>query len=122
MRFERPVDNIEAQDAFGDNEVGITHPFEPTFVRLNDAGDIEIVADDGLAIVLHKASRSIILVADNIKILTKDGDAIRWNNSMLNSRATDFTQPALLPLQVKEISSIYDGTDVFLEDEKTTND
>lgn len=117
-RFERPIENIEAQDAFGDNEVGITHPFEGAYIRLNDAGDVEIVAGDGLAIVLHKASNSIVFVADNIKILTKDGDAIRWNNTMLNSRATDFTQPALLPLQVKEISSIYDGTAAFLAEEE----
>lgn len=58
-----------------------------------------------------------MLVCDNLKILTKDGDSIRWNNSNLNSRATDFTQPALLPLVVEEGVSLYDGSDdYFLED------
>lgn len=112
-RFERPVENIESQDSYGDFEVGTTHPLKDSFIKLNDAGDIEIVVSDALAIVLHKASNSITFVADSIKILTKEGDSIRWNNNNLNSRATDFTQPALIPLQVKHIDSVYDGSDTF---------
>jgi hypothetical protein len=116
-RFERPVENIEAQDTYGDFEVGITHPLKGSFIRLNDAGDVEIVVSDALAIVLHKATNSITFVADSIKFLTKDGDSIRWNNSNLNSRATDFTQPALIPLQVKEMDSMYDGSDTYYVEE-----
>lgn len=116
-RFKRPTQNYQNQNSYGPREIGLIHPDLSTFVRLNDAGDIEIVVDDGLAIVLHRKSKSITFVADSIKILTKEGDSIRWNNSNLNSRATDFTQPALLPLTVSEAPALYDGSEeYFLED------
>ncbi len=112
-RFEMPIDNLTTQDTYGDQEIGMIHPQMASFIRLNDAGDIEIVVSDSLAIVLHKATNSITFVADTIKFLTKDGDSIRWNNSNLNSRATDFTQPALIPLQVDQMASLYDGSDEY---------
>jgi hypothetical protein len=109
-RFERPIENLETQDSFGDTEVGFIHPIESQFVKLNDAGDMMFVVSDSLAIIMHKATNSMTFVADSIRFITKEGDSIRWNNNNFNSRATDFTQPALTPLQVDDMNSVYDGS------------
>ena len=113
MRFNREEINLDKQDRFGHEEVGITHPSLPSFIRANDDGDIEIVISNKCAIILHKKTESITFVADSIKFLTKDGDSIRWNNSNLNSKAVDFTQPALVALTVEDQDSVYDGSEYY---------
>lgn len=116
LTFNSPSPNITEQDTYQSKEVGLVHPNVSSYIKLNDKGDIEITVDDGLAIVLHKKSRSITFVCDTLKILTKDGDSIRWNNSNLNSRATDFTQPALIPLVVRDTPTHFNGSEDYLSD------
>lgn len=113
INFKRPTDTLHLQDVYSGREVGITHPDHGSYIRLNNGGDVEIVVGDGLAIIMHGKTKSITFVADTIKFLTNDGDSIRWNNNSFNSRATDFTQPALLPLRVDEMKSLYDGADYY---------
>lgn len=113
MRFTRPIQTLIDQDKFQNREVGLTHPDLSSFVRLNDAGDIEIVVDERLAMIFHRASGTLTIVADQVRFLTKDSEGIRWNNNLLNQQATVFTQPALIPLPVGENSSLYAGAEDY---------
>lgn len=112
MKFDRPTMEKLAQDQYSSKEVGLIHPNRGSFIRLNDQGDIEISATEGLSMILHAETRSITFVADKIKFLTKEGDNIRWNDLFFNSFATDFTQPALVSYEPDDSSGIYGNWDV----------
>lgn len=118
MRFERPIQTLIEQDKFQNREVGITHPDLSSFIRLNDAGDVEIVVDDRLAMIFHHSTGTLTIVADQVRFLTKEGEGIRWNNNVFNQKATDFTQPALIPLPVDENASLYAGTEDYFPEDK----
>lgn len=113
-RFERPVDILNQQDAFQSREVGITHPDRPAHVRLKDNGDIEIVAGEGLMIIMHAATRGITFVADEIKFLTKS-QSLRWNDLRFNSRATQYAEPTFVKQDNEQGYSLYRDTDYFRE-------
>lgn len=116
-RFVRPIHLVQGEDEFKDREVGITHPDTPAFVRLKDNGDIEIVAGEGLAMVFHKAKKSITLVADSIKFLTRAQGGLRWNQHFFNERAGSYNEPTLIEADDQEARHIYRGVEYFLYDD-----
>lgn len=116
-RFERPHNNLMAQDQFGLREPGITHPDTDGYIRLRDNGDIELIVSDGLGMVFNKRKRTVTIIADEIKFLTNAGDSIQWNDKKLNSQAVLYTQPALVPLEAQEKFSPYTGTEEFFEND-----
>lgn len=117
-KFQRPTHVIRDQDAFTEREIGITHPDLPTHVRLTDNGDIEIIAGDGLGIILSRATRTIILVGDTVKFLTKEEAGLSWNKNCFNARATVFNQPALIEQQAENYSDLYRGIEHYFGDEE----
>lgn len=114
-RFERPYNNLVAQDQFGLREPGITHPDTEAYLRFRDNGDIELIVSEGLGMVFNKRKRTVTIIADEIKFLTNPGDSVQWNDKKLNSQATLFTQPFLLPTEDQERYSPYTGTEEFFE-------
>ena len=110
----------EAQETFQPREPGITHPDNDAYIRLRDNGDVEIVAQPGLAIVMHQQTKGITFVCDNIKFITRDQNGLRWNNRAFNPQSTNFAEPALIPFDAREVTSIYDGVENFLPDESDT--
>lgn len=88
-------DQISKRKNFSEREVGFTHPDNSSFMRLSDAGDIEIFAAPGVGIVISAATRTISLFADNIRFHTKD-DGLKWNSMDFNYSANDYTEPALV--------------------------
>lgn len=114
--FSRPSDIIRRKDRFGYREVGITHPDNSAYVRIADNGNIEIMACDGLGIILHPQNKSITMVGDSIKFMTKEDHGLRWNKLSFNSQATKFTEPAFVPYEEDEIKDIYRGTSQYFGD------
>ena len=112
-RFTRPVKAVENRERFSRTEVGITHL--PAYIKLADNGDIELWASEGLGMVFHPGNRSITIVADTVKFLTKPYDGLRWNDLAFNYEADQFQEPALMPFDSDGIQNIYRGTDDFLE-------
>lgn len=88
-------DQISKRKNFSEREVGFTHPDNSSFMRLSDAGDIEIFAAPGVGIIISAATRTISLFADNIRFHTKD-DGLKWNSMDFNYSANDYTEPALV--------------------------
>lgn len=115
--FENPEELNQAQDTFSSREVGLTHPDVPGFLRIKDNGDIEIVAGEGLSIIMNAASRSITFVADSVKFLTKD-EGLRWNKLLFNGQATTFNEPTFSPTEdVAGSNHIYRDVAYFLNED-----
>jgi hypothetical protein len=114
-KFDRPISFVQGQDMYRPNEVGVTHPTMPAFIRLKDNGDVEIVACEGCSIILHPAKRSITFVADSIKFLTKGGmQGMTWNGMAFNENANTFNEPTLVPVQDDDAYSPYKGVEQFI--------
>lgn len=113
-RFQRPTDIIRQQDQFGGREVGLTHPDQPSHLRIRDNGDIELIAGDGLGIVMNLARRSITFMADQVKFLTSEDNGLRWNKLSFNPKATEFHQPAFVPFLDTHSVDLYKGTEHYM--------
>lgn len=114
--FENPSDMNRSQDLFGKNEVGINHPTAPGFIRIRDNGDLEIVAGEGVSILMNVRNKSITLIADSIKFMTKNS-GLRWNKVQFNGRAISFNEPTFLASDnTQSASSLYRDVDYFTSD------
>lgn len=113
--FKRPIKAVQQREQFSDTEVGITHPHVPGFMKISDNGDVEMWASEGLGMVFHPANRSVTIVADTVKFLTKEQDGLRWNQMSFNYQADKFEEPGLMPFEEREIHNIYRGIEDFLE-------
>lgn len=114
--FKRPVHTAYSRDIFSEREVGINHPDNGAFVKISDNGMIEIIAGEGLGIVIDPHSRSINLFGDSVKFHTRDNDGLRWNRLSFNHRSTKYVEPTFVEQKTDDIVSIYDGIDNILDD------
>lgn len=120
-RFTRPVHILGQQDQFGGREVGITHPDRSSFIKLSDNGDIEIIAGEGLGIILNLGRRSITFMADQVKFMTHNDAGFRWNQVALNPNATSFNEPAFTNVSEDKVKvDLFKGVSHFLEDSDLT--
>lgn len=111
------VDEIRRRKNFSPREVGITHPDNTGFIRITDSGDIEIFAAPGVGIIISAATKTIALFADNIKLNSKE-DGLRWNMNTFNSSATDFSEPAMIPMTAKDTNPGFKNADYFINNIK----
>lgn len=114
MTFEKPYDLINKNNKFSNREVGITHPDNSSFIKIADNGDIQIMAQDGLGIIISASQHCIFLVADNIKLLTKEDEGLRWNNVAFNPKAVKYSEPAFI-YPKNQTSGLYDGISDFVD-------
>lgn len=123
-KFHDPGEDVQREShEFGNEEVGLTHPNVPAFIRLRNDGAIEINADAGVSILLDPQSRSISFVADRVKFFTREEGGIRWNEHELNNRATRFDEPALVEADDQGgIVDLYTNSLSFLSDEDSEDD
>lgn len=112
--IRRPSEIIGDQGRFDANEVGLTHPRVPSFIKMADNGDIYIMANPNFGIVLNAARQSITFIGDKIKFITRDDEGLLWNELAFNAKATKYSEPTFaIPKQ--PYSSIYDDIDQFVE-------
>jgi hypothetical protein len=95
-------DELKRRNEFSKREVGLNHPDNSSFIRLNDDGDIEIFAAPGVGIVISGANRSISLFADKVRFFCSE-NGLRWNNFNFNYSAIDYSQPTLVQIDHKSI-------------------
>ena len=100
------IDELSRRKNFSQREVGLTHPDNPSFVRLTDSGDIEIFSAPGVGIVINGSTKTISLFADNIKFFTKE-DGLKWNSMEFNHSATLFSEPALVSANDKSYNPAF---------------
>jgi len=116
--FESPLSNIANQDVFGQREVGLTHPDVQGFIRIRDDGDIEIIADAGVAIIMHRRNETMTIVADRVNFMTRNHDGLRWNHVLFNRSATKYNQPTFIAMSdtTQGAYDMFEGIDIFLKD------
>jgi len=114
MFQDKPFDIINNQNKFGEREVGITHPDKHGFIKIADNGDIQIMAAEGLGIIISASQRCIFLVGDVVKFLTKEDEGLRFNNLAFNAKATTYSEPALIHPKIMT-SDLYNNTSRFLD-------
>jgi len=104
---------LKSRKEFSDREVGITHPDIPSFIRLNDKGDIEIFAAPGVGMVISSSSKTISFFGNFVNFVTRD-DGLRWNSYKFNISSYDYSQPTLVKINRKEINSAQEGVYHYL--------
>lgn len=112
--FNRPSKYIGQQDTYSDTEVGLTNPTTPAFMKLLDNGDIEIIAQDGVGIILSAESQTITFIGHAIQFLTTDMNGLVWNRTAFNSQATTYSEAALIQLADNDLSKMFNGVENYL--------
>jgi len=107
-------DEVSKRNSFSKREVGLTHPDTSSFIKLTDRGDIEIFAGEELGIIISPSSGSISIFADVLKIYSKEDDGLRWNNMSLNYASDQYSEPALVKTNKKNINSGFNYADYYL--------
>lgn len=94
-------------------DVGITHPDNNAFIKIDSAGRIYIMSEPNLGIVMDPSRQTIAFVGDKVKVITKEDEGFCWNNFSFNPQATNFAEPTFL--YAKNVTNfIYDDVDRFL--------
>jgi len=107
------ADEINRRKTYSSREVGLTHPDNPGFLRITDAGDIEIFAAPGVGIVINGSTRTVSIFADNIKFNSKE-DGLKWNSKEFNSSATVFTEPAFTQANNRDFNPGFKNADYYI--------
>lgn len=93
-RFDYPTHIMAEQDSYYSDDVGLTHPINGSFIRINRQGEI-IIHVQGMDIHMNASHRRVTFHAKNIKILAK---SIFWNKTMFSPNAFSFKDPLLQPV------------------------
>ena len=112
--FDRPTITVAQQDTYSNTEVGVTHPTNPSYIKLLDDGGVEIIVQDGLGIMLDAASGTITLMGHAVRFLTTDSNGLVWNRNAFNDQATTYTEAPLITLSDNDLSQMFAGVENFL--------
>lgn len=92
-RFNYPTNIMGIQDSFAPDDVGLSHPNNGSFIKINGQGEVVIHAN-GMSIHMSTTHRRITVHASDVKILAK---SIFWNKAMFDPNSFSFTHPLLQP-------------------------
>jgi hypothetical protein len=113
---------IKKRTEFSNREVGINHPDNSSFLRVTDAGEIEIFACPGVGIVINSNTRSVSIFADNIKFYSRDDDGLRWNGMSFNPASDMYNEPALIKTNSFSNNPAYHNATHFLDNLENLED
>ena len=113
---------IKRRKEFSNREVGINHPDNNSFLRVTDAGEIEIFACPGVGIVINSNTRSVSIFADNIKFYSRDDDGLRWNGMSFNPASDMYNEPALIKTNSFSNNPAYHNATHFLDNLENLED
>lgn len=112
--MEQPLHIMQKMSEFNSREVGLTHPDVFSYIKLADNGDIHIMVDNGVGIILSASQQAIFLVADTVKFLTKDHDGLKWNKVAFNPKATKYSESTFVYPRTND-NNIYSNVQDYLE-------
>lgn len=113
---------IKRRKEFSNREVGINHPDNSSFLRVTDAGEIEIFACPGVGIVINSNTRSVSIFADSIKFYSRDDDGLRWNGMSFNPASDMYNEPALIKTNSFSNNPAYHNATRFLDNLENLED
>lgn len=100
-------------EKFDLNDVGLTHPRNDAFIKIDDSGRIYIMSEPNLGIVIDPARQSVAFVGDKVKVVTKEDDGFRWNDLSFNSQAVNYAEPTFT-VPKETTNYLYDDVERFL--------
>jgi hypothetical protein len=95
-------------------DVGLTHPDNDAFIKIDASGRIYIMSQPNLGIVIDPARQSMAFFGDRIKMITNHDEGFKWNDLNFNPQATNFAEPTFL-YSKDTTNFIYDDIDRFLD-------
>ncbi len=101
-------------DRFDLHDVGLTHPDNNSFVKIDGSGRIYLMAGPNMGIVLDPVSQTVSLIGDTIKVVSKEDEGFKWNNVSFNPRAVSYAEPTFT-YSKEVINHLYDDVDRFLQ-------
>ena len=101
------IRQLSIEDRFSLDEVGLTHPNTNAYVKLCNDGSVEIYAGNDTGVFMNPNTKTITFMADKVKFITNNENGICWNDKELNSQATSFTEPALVPIESRPENGAY---------------
>lgn len=116
MKYDDIHKVVNKMSSFNEREVGITHPDNNSFVKINDNGDIEAFAGEGLGIIIRAKNRSITLMADTVRFMVRDM-GVSINDTTINEKARKFTEPSLIPYDFDRHPTMYEYTESYINDD-----
>ncbi len=116
INYTRPTGVNTIQGSFSSTEVGLTHPFNTDYIKLADNGDIYIMANESLGIIISASKQSIILVGDVVKLFTNEDEGFKWNDLAFNPKATKYSEPTFV-VPREPVTTLYDDITDYLEDD-----
>lgn len=112
--IQRPTELIGNLNRFGNNEVGLTHPTNGSYIKIADNGDIYLMSGSNMGVILNFARQSLTFVGETVKFITNENNGLLWNNLAFNSKATKYSEPTFV-IPKNQTSSIYDDIDMFVD-------
>lgn len=103
-----------SSEKFDLKDVGVTHPDNDAFIKIDGSGRIYIMSQPNLGIVIDPSKQSISFVGDTVKVVTKEDEGFKWNNMSFNPRAVSYAEPTLT-YSKDVVNNIYDDVDRFLK-------
>lgn len=108
------ANELEKRSTFSRREVGLNHPDNSAFIRITDTGAIEIFSGPELGIIISPETRSISIFADVVKIFSNEDNGMRWNKMSFNYAGDSFQEPALVPMDEKDINAGFNNARFYL--------
>lgn len=105
---------IDNQDRFDLRDVGLTHPDNSAFIKIDSSGRIYIMSQPNLGIVIDPARQTIAFVGDKVNVLTKEDEGLKWNGLSFNPQATNYAEPTFL-YEKGTTNFIFDDIDRFIK-------
>ena len=85
-----PVVGYAKRMKYQDEEIGVRHPDNKSYMKINTKGDIDLFVDETLGIKLDKSSQGMRIFANNTSIIAQDinfyttPNGLTWNGYYLN--------------------------------------
>jgi len=109
--MQRPTDQ---NDNFSLNDVGITHPSNDAFIKIDEAGKIFIMSEPNLGVIFDPSNGSISWFGDKVNVVTKQDEGFKWNNLTFNPAATNYAEPTFT-YKKDVINNLYDDFERYLD-------
>lgn len=100
-------------EKFGLKDVGLTHPDNDAFIKIDGQGRIYAMSAPNLGVVIDPVKQTITWFGDTVKVLTKEDEGFKWNTMSFNPRAVSFAEPTFV-FSKEVVNHLYDDVDRFL--------
>lgn len=105
--------NSYHSSSFELNDVGLTHPHNNAFIKIDEDGRIFIMSEANLGIVIDPSNQTVAFVGNKVKVISKEEEGFVWNNMSFNPKATNYAEPTFA-INKEVTNYVFDDVERFL--------